>query len=84
MLPVAAMLILTGCTKETSDVRLDPQLGTNKVFDITSGSAVVSGFVVSEGEGFTEKGVCYDKNANPRSKNQKLFIIRSQRRLCTM
>lgn len=72
MLPVAAMLILTGCTKETSDVRLDPQLGTNKVFDITSGSAVVSGFVVSEGEGFTEKGVCYDKNANPTIEKSKV------------
>jgi len=72
MLPVAAVLILTGCTKETSEVRLDPQLGTNKVFDITSGSAVVSGFVVSEGEGFTEKGVCYDKNSNPTIEKSKV------------
>jgi hypothetical protein len=60
MLPVAAVLILTGCTKETSEIRLDPALGTNKVFNVTSNSATVTGFVVAEGDGFTERGICYD------------------------
>lgn len=60
MLPVAAVLILTGCTKETSEIRLDPALGTNKVFNLTSNSATVTGFVVAEGDGFTERGICYD------------------------
>ncbi len=65
VLPVAAALIFTGCTKETSEVRLDPELGTTRVFNITSATAIVTGFVVAEGEGFTEKGVCYDTGTNP-------------------
>ena len=43
MLPVAAAIIYAGCTKETSDVRLDPKLGTAKITNITSNSAVVQG-----------------------------------------
>lgn len=65
MLPVAAVLLVTGCTKETSEIRLDPALGTTKVFNVTSSSATVTGFVVAEGDGFTERGVCYDIEANP-------------------
>lgn len=65
MLPVAAAILIAGCTKETSEVRLDPMLGTTKVLDITSNSATVTGFVVAEGDGFTEKGICYDTQANP-------------------
>jgi hypothetical protein len=65
MLPVAAVLLFTGCTKETSEVRLNPSLGTNKVFSITSNSAIVTGFVVAEGDGFTEKGICYDIQPTP-------------------
>ena len=65
MLPVAAAVLFAGCTKETSEIRLDPKLGTTKVFAITSNSATVVGFVVAEGDGFTEKGVCYDTEANP-------------------
>ncbi len=65
ILPVTALLIITGCTKEMSDIRLDPALGTTKVFNISSSSATVTGFVIAEGEGFTEKGICYDTQANP-------------------
>ncbi|MFZ2287801.1 MAG: SusF/SusE family outer membrane protein [Bacteroidales bacterium] len=65
MLPVAAAILFAGCTEETSEIRLDPELGTTKVFDITSNSATVVGFVVAEGDGFTEKGVCYDTEPNP-------------------
>lgn len=79
MLPVAAVLILTGCTKETSEVRLDPELGTNKVFNITSSTAIVTGFVVAEGEGFTEKGVCYDTGTNPTiDKSKAVFTPQSK------
>lgn len=67
VLPVAAMLILSGCTKETSEVRLDPALGTTKVFNVTSNSATVTGFVVAEGQGFTTRGVCYDKQPAPNT-----------------
>ena len=65
MLPVAAAVLLAGCTKETSDVRLDPKLATAKVSGVTSNSATIMGFVVAQGSGFTEKGVCYDIAANP-------------------
>lgn len=67
VLPVAAMFVLAGCTKETSEVRLDPALGTTKVFNVTSSSATVTGFVVAEGEGFTTRGVCYDKQPAPNT-----------------
>jgi len=74
MLTVTAAILLAGCTKETSEVRLDPTLGTTKVFDITSNSATVTGFVVAEGDGFTEKGVCYDLEANPTiAKSKAVF-----------
>lgn len=74
MLPFAAAILLAGCTKETSEVRLDPKLGTTKVFDITSSSATVVGFVVAEGDGFTEKGVVYDTEPNPTiAKSKTLF-----------
>jgi hypothetical protein len=71
MLPVAAAVLLAGCTKETSDVRLDPKLATAKVSGITSNSATIMGFVVAQGDGFTEKGVCYDIAANPTTAKSK-------------
>ena len=67
MVPVAAAILFAGCTKETSDVRLDPKLGTAKISSITSNSALVEGFVVAQGDGFTEKGICYDIAAEPNS-----------------
>lgn len=74
MLPVAVAILLAACTKETSEVRLDPKLGTTKVFNITSNSATVVGFVVAEGDGFTEKGVCYDVEPNPTiAKSKTIF-----------
>jgi hypothetical protein len=74
MLPVAAAILFAGCTKETSDVRLDPKLGTAKISSITSNSALVEGFVVAQGDGFTEKGICYDIAANPTvAKSKTLY-----------
>ncbi len=74
MLPVAAAILIAGCTKETSEIRLDPKLGTTKVFNVTSNAATVVGFVVAEGDGFTEKGVCYDQAPNPTiAKSKAVF-----------
>ncbi len=74
MVPVAAAILYAGCTKETSNVRLDPQLATAKINSITSNSAVVQGFVVAQGDGFTEKGICYDIAANPTvAKSKTLY-----------
>src|SRR5665647_2377478 len=77
MLPVAAAIIYAGCTKETSDVRLDPKLGTAKISSITSNSAVVEGFVVAQGDGFTEKGIVYDIAANPTTAKSKTLFTGS-------
>lgn len=74
MLPVAAAIILAGCTKETSEVRLDPTLATTKVFNVTSNSATVIGFVVAQGDGFTEKGVVYDLEPNPTTAKSKTIF----------
>jgi hypothetical protein len=71
MLMVAAAILIAGCTKETSEVRLDPKLGTTKVSDITSNSATVTGFVVAEGDGFLTRGVCYDKQPGPTTASPK-------------
>ncbi len=71
MLFVAAALLFAACTEETSNVRLDPKLATAKVFDITSSSATLVGFVVAQGDGFTEKGICYDIAANPTTAKSK-------------
>ena len=71
MIPVAAVLLITACTKETSEIRLDPALGTTKVFNITSNSATVTGFVVAEGAGFTTRGVCWSKEPGPTTADFK-------------
>lgn len=69
---VTASIIFASCTKETADVRLDPTLSTSQTFNITSASATVVGFVVAEGDGFTEKGVCYNTATAPTIANSKV------------
>lgn len=68
----SASIIFASCTKETSDVRLDPTLSTSQTFGITSNSATVVGFVIAEGDGFTEKGVCYSTSASPTIGDNKV------------
>lgn len=68
---VTASIIFASCTKETADVRLDPTLSTSQTLNITSASATVVGFVVAEGDGFTEKGVCYNTATAPTIANSK-------------
>lgn len=62
---LAVAMIFAACTKEEEDVRLDPQLSTMRVMNIGSDSAVIVGFVVAEGDGFEEKGVCFDVTEDP-------------------
>jgi hypothetical protein len=68
----SASIIFASCTKETSEVRLEPTLSTSKTFDLTSESATVVGFVIAQGDGFTEKGVCYSKSAAPTINDSKV------------
>jgi len=61
----AVAVLSVSCTKENSEVRLDATLTTSQVINITADSATVVGFVVAQGSGFSEKGVCYNTLANP-------------------
>jgi hypothetical protein len=62
---VSAALFFVACTEDAADVRLDPKLSTSQVLSVTCDSATVVGFVIAEGDGFTEKGVCYSTEKNP-------------------
>jgi starch-binding outer membrane protein SusE/F len=68
-----ASIIVASCTKEMSEVRLEPTLSTSQTFNITSDSATVVGFVVAEGDGFTERGICYNTSATPTIDNSKVI-----------
>jgi hypothetical protein len=69
---VASSILFVACTKEMSEVRLDPKLSTSQVLNVTSATATVVGFVVAEGDGFTEKGVCYNTTPAPTTANSKV------------
>lgn len=69
---VTATIFIAACTKEKSDVRLTPTLSTTQVLNVRSDSATVVGFVVAEGDGFTEKGVCYNTTTGPTIANSKV------------
>ncbi len=71
---VPVSMLLASCTEEMSDVRLDPKLATSKTQNITSSSATVVGFVVAQGSGFAERGVCYNTAANPTTANSKVVF----------
>lgn len=66
---VVAAAMFAACTEETADVRLEPTLSTANTLHVTSDSATVVGFVVAEGDGFTERGVCYNTSENPTIDN---------------
>ena len=69
---IATAFIYVACTKETANVRLNPKLSTSQVLDLRSDSATVVGFVVSSGDGFTERGVCYNTSTAPTTANSKV------------
>jgi hypothetical protein len=67
----AATVFFAACTKDNQEVRLAPKLSTSQVLNVKSDSATVIGFVVAEGDGFTEKGVCYNTAEAPTITNSK-------------
>lgn len=67
-----AILLFAACTEEMSEVRLEPKLSTSQLLNVTSSTATVVGFVVAQGDGFTEKGVCYNTAPNPTVANSKM------------
>jgi hypothetical protein len=73
-LSAVATFLFIACTKEPSDVRLDPKLSTSQVLNVKSDSATVVGFVVAAGSGFAERGVCYDIAPAPTiAKSKKVY-----------
>lgn len=66
------MMMVAACTKEKSDVRLASTLATSQTLNIKSDAATVVGFVVAEGDGIVEKGVCYNTAAAPTTANSKV------------
>ncbi|MDP4208382.1 MAG: SusF/SusE family outer membrane protein [Bacteroidota bacterium] len=71
---ITSAIFFVACTKEESDVRLDPKLSTSQVLNVKSDSATVVGFVVSAGDGFAEKGVCYNTATAPTTANSKVVF----------
>lgn len=73
VIALAVMLaVMVACTEDTANVRLDPELGTSEVFNIKSDQATVMGFVVADGPGFIQIGVCYDTEAEPSIGDMKV------------
>lgn len=72
MVLLATTLFFAACTKEMSEVRLDSRVATSQTQNVTSNSATVTGFIVAEGAGFSEKGVCYGTAAEPTVSNSKV------------
>lgn len=70
---ITSTILVASCTKENPDVRLDPKLSTSQVIDVKSDSATVIGFVVAAGDGFSEKGICYNTEPNPTTENNKVI-----------
>jgi len=58
-------MIFSSCTKDMSEIQLDPSMKTTQSMELGSDTAVVEGFVVAEGSGLTERGVCYSTSENP-------------------
>ena len=69
---VAAIMVFGACTKENSEVRLAQKLDATELLNVTSDAATVVGYVVAQGDGFTEKGVCYNTAAGPTIANTKV------------
>jgi len=69
---VAATFLFGACTKDTADVKLTSTLATTQLLNVTSNAATVVGYVLAEGDGFTEKGVCYNTATAPTVSNTKV------------
>ncbi len=69
---VTATILFVSCTEDTADVKLEQKLATSQLLNVTSSAATVVGFVIAEGDGFTEKGVCYNTSTLPTIANSKV------------
>jgi len=70
---LAAMVLIASCKKE-DPIKLDPKLATWEIANITSTTADVSGFVVAEGDGFTERGIVWGISEQPTEADNKAMV----------
>ncbi len=70
-----ASLGIVSCTEEPADNRLQPNLATTQVMNVTSNSATVVGYIVAGTEKFTERGVCYSTSPDPTIDNETILWI---------
>lgn len=70
VLLVALLLGVMGCEKDDLP-KLDPEMVTWKKDGITSTSVELSGFVVAEGDGYTEHGVVWGLAESPTTNDSK-------------
>lgn len=73
----AAVIFVAACTKEEEDVKLDAKLATSQVLDLGSDSATIVGYVIAQGGGFSERGVCYDIAESPTIEDNKVVYTDS-------
>jgi len=65
----AFFVVLSACEKPEQE-KLDDKLATWNYTNLTSTSVDLSGFVVAQGDGFVEYGVCWNTAANPTVDDQ--------------
>ncbi|NOZ34018.1 MAG: SusF/SusE family outer membrane protein [Chlorobi bacterium] len=70
---VVMIALLASCTKDLTQVKLEPEIETSQVEDISSYTAVITGFVVASGDGYSEKGICYNKTGDPTIDDEKMI-----------
>ncbi len=70
---VIVIALLASCTKDLTQVKLEPEIETSQVEDISSYTAVITGFVVASGDGYSEKGICYNKTGEPTIDDEKVL-----------
>ena len=71
---VTIAMLFGSCAKEQGDVRLAPKLATSQLLNLKSDSVTVVGYVVAEGSGFMEQGVCYNTATAPTTANKKVVF----------
>ncbi len=69
----ASMLLFAACQKD-EPVKLQPNVATLQILNLTDSSADVSGLIIAEGDGFTKLGVCWNTEAAPTIDNQTASV----------
>jgi hypothetical protein len=71
-----AFVFLLGSCKKDEQVKLSPSLVTWQISKITSNSATASGYVIAEGGGFTERGICWNTTPSPTTADKKAVVTK--------